>query len=354
MHEFFSLTCPHCARFARDTLPEVQKQLIDTGKLRYVYEDFPLDQVALMAAMVARALPPERYEPFVLALLASQDRWAFARGVNNTEEIFKMAALAGMSRATFDATINDTSCATRSSRRRTRPRRSIRSNSTPTFIFNGPAQKERHDSGELTYDAFAKAVAEVCAAQRLNEPRSACLPVSFTRLRIAGFKSFAEPAVVEIRPGLTGIVGPNGCGKSNVVEALRWAMGEGSARGLRGAEMDDVIFAGTAARPSRNLAEVTLLLEEAAGAAPPPFHEAPELEVTRRIERGVGSHFRVNGREARARDVQTPVRRSRQRRARLGDDRPGPRRRAGHRAARGAAADPGGSGRHHRPARPPP
>jgi chromosome segregation protein len=131
------------------------------------------------------------------------------------------------------------------------------------------------------------------------------LPVSFSRLRIAGFKSFAEPAILEIRPGLTGIIGPNGCGKSNVVEALRWAMGESSARSLRGGEMDDVIFAGTASRPSRNIAEVTLAVEDAIGAAPPPFHEQPELEITRRIERGGGSEYRVNGREARARDVQT-------------------------------------------------
>ncbi len=131
------------------------------------------------------------------------------------------------------------------------------------------------------------------------------LPVSFSRLRIAGFKSFAEPAVVHILPGLTGVVGPNGCGKSNVVEALRWAMGETSAKSLRGGEMDDVIFAGTAARASRNLAEVTLYLEETAGIAPPPFHEAPELEISRKIERGNGSQYRINGREARARDVQT-------------------------------------------------
>jgi chromosome segregation protein len=131
------------------------------------------------------------------------------------------------------------------------------------------------------------------------------LPVSFSRLRIAGFKSFAEPAVVEILPGLTGIVGPNGCGKSNVVEALCWAMGENSARSLRGGEMDDVIFVGTSLRPARNIAEVTLQLEETRGLVPPPFHEAPELEVSRRIERGGGSVFRVNGREARARDVQT-------------------------------------------------
>ncbi len=131
------------------------------------------------------------------------------------------------------------------------------------------------------------------------------MPVSFSRLRIAGFKSFAEPAVVEILPGLTGVVGPNGCGKSNVVEALRWAMGESSAKSLRGGEMDDVIFAGTAHRASRNIAEVTLSLDETKGLAPPPFHEQPELEISRRIERGSGSTFRVNGREARARDVQT-------------------------------------------------
>ncbi len=106
-------------------------------------------------------------------------------------------------------------------------------------------------------------------------------------------------------PGLTGIVGPNGCGKSNVVEALRWAMGESSARNMRGGEMEDVIFAGTAGRASRNIAEVTLVLDEADGRAPPPFHEQAELEIIRRIERGSGSAYRINGKEVRARDVQT-------------------------------------------------
>jgi chromosome segregation protein len=131
------------------------------------------------------------------------------------------------------------------------------------------------------------------------------LPVSFRRLRISGFKSFAEPANVEILPGLTGIVGPNGCGKSNVVEALRWAMGESSARSLRGGEMEDVIFAGSGGRASRNIAEVTVFLDEATGRAPPPFHEQAELEIIRRIERGSGSAYRINGHEVRARDVQT-------------------------------------------------
>ncbi|MGI4796489.1 MAG: chromosome segregation SMC family protein [Janthinobacterium lividum] len=133
----------------------------------------------------------------------------------------------------------------------------------------------------------------------------------FVRLGITGFKSFAEPATVEILPGLTGIVGPNGCGKSNVTDALRWAMGEASARTMRGTEMDDVIFAGTATRSSRNLAEVVLTLEpggEPGGLTqgfPAPFGQQPELAVARRIERGAGSTYRVNGRETRARDVQT-------------------------------------------------
>ncbi|MCW8086996.1 AAA family ATPase, partial [Sabulicella glaciei] len=131
------------------------------------------------------------------------------------------------------------------------------------------------------------------------------LSATLTGLRIAGFKSFAEPVQVPVLPGLTGVVGPNGCGKSNVVEALRWAMGESSARSLRGGEMDDVIFAGTATRPARNLAEVTLSLEDAEGVGPAPHDKAPQLEVIRRIERGSGSAYRVNGREVRARDVLT-------------------------------------------------
>src|SRR5476651_2004884 len=119
------------------------------------------------------------------------------------------------------------------------------------------------------------------------------MPVTFSRLRIAGFKSFAEPSTVELLPGMTGIVGPNGCGKSNIVEALRWAMGETSARGLRGGEMDDVIFAGTVGRASRNIAEVMITLSDTQGVAPPPFHDLGELEIQRRIERGEGSNYRI-------------------------------------------------------------
>jgi len=128
--------------------------------------------------------------------------------------------------------------------------------------------------------------------------------VLFTRLRLAGFKSFVEPTELVIEPGLTGVVGPNGCGKSNLVEALRWVMGETSAKKMRGGEMDDVIFGGTDSRSARNLAEVVLGIDNSDRKAPAQFNEMVELEVSRRIERGEGSAYKVNGREVRARDVQ--------------------------------------------------
>ena len=127
--------------------------------------------------------------------------------------------------------------------------------------------------------------------------------LQFTKLRLAGFKSFVDPAELLIEPGLTGIVGPNGCGKSNLIEALRWVMGETSAKQMRGGEMDDVIFAGSAERPGRDIAEVVLELDNGARTAPPPYADADELLVSRRIERSKGSVYRLNGREIRARDV---------------------------------------------------
>ena len=128
--------------------------------------------------------------------------------------------------------------------------------------------------------------------------------VQFAKLRLTGFKSFVDATELVIEPGVTGIVGPNGCGKSNLVEAIRWVMGETSAKQMRGGEMDDVIFAGSASRPGRNIAEVAVLLDNSARSAPAQFNDAEELEITRRIERGEGSLYRINGREVRARDVQ--------------------------------------------------
>jgi chromosome segregation protein len=119
--------------------------------------------------------------------------------------------------------------------------------------------------------------------------------MQFARVKLTGFKSFVDPVELRILPGLTGVVGPNGCGKSNLLEAIRWAMGEGSAKSLRGAAMDDVIFAGTATRPQRQFAEVSILATR---------DDDEDVEVVRRIERGAGSAYRINGRDARARDAQ--------------------------------------------------
>jgi len=127
--------------------------------------------------------------------------------------------------------------------------------------------------------------------------------VKITRLRLLGFKSFVEPTELLIEPGLTGVVGPNGCGKSNLLEALRWAMGETSYKSMRGTAMEDVIFAGSEDRPARNTAEVTLFVDNSARKAPAEFNDSDELEVMRRIEREAGSAYRINGRDVRARDV---------------------------------------------------
>jgi chromosome segregation protein len=126
----------------------------------------------------------------------------------------------------------------------------------------------------------------------------------FDKLRLSGFKSFCDATDFKIEAGLTGIVGPNGCGKSNLVEALRWVMGENSYKSMRASGMDDVIFSGSGSRPSRNIAEVGLVLDNADRTAPAAFNDAEVIEVTRRIERESGSTYRVNGREVRAKDVQ--------------------------------------------------
>jgi len=128
--------------------------------------------------------------------------------------------------------------------------------------------------------------------------------MKFSRLRLLGFKSFVDPGEFVIERGLTGIVGPNGCGKSNLVESLRWVMGESSYKNMRASGMDDVIFSGSATRPARNTAEVTLFLDNSDRTAPAAFNDADELQVSRRIEREAGSVYRINGKEARAKDVQ--------------------------------------------------
>ena len=128
--------------------------------------------------------------------------------------------------------------------------------------------------------------------------------MKFKKIKVTGFKSFVDPTEIIIEEGLTGIVGPNGCGKSNVVESLRWCMGETSPKSMRGSGMEDVIFSGTSDRPARNNAEVTISLDNKARTAPAEFNEEEEIQIKRKIEKDRGSEYRINGKEVRARDVQ--------------------------------------------------
>jgi protein-disulfide isomerase len=156
VNEYFSLTCSHCAAFAVETMPKVKSDLIETGKVRWVFNDYPLDQVALLAAQVARYLPVDRYDPFINALFATQDRWAFARDANHTEELWKTAGLAGMSRPTFDKAIGDNDLKTWILKQQQADQDKWKIDSTPSFVINGTKY-----TGEMSFDAFRKLIPDV-------------------------------------------------------------------------------------------------------------------------------------------------------------------------------------------------
>ena len=153
INEYFSLTCSHCAAFAAETMPKVKSELIDSGKIRWVFHDYPLDQIALLAAQVARYLPVDRYEPFINALFATQDRWAFARDANHTEELWKTAGLAGMSRANFDKAVTDDKLKAWILKRQQADQDQWKIDSTPSFVINGTKY-----AGEMDFDAFRKLI----------------------------------------------------------------------------------------------------------------------------------------------------------------------------------------------------
>jgi protein-disulfide isomerase len=156
--EFFSLTCSHCAGFYRDTMPQVRQRLVEPGAVRFIYRDFPLDRLALAAAVVARSLPPERYEPFVGALLLAQDRWAFTRG-DQMEELAKMAALAGMARPQFDMAVRDEALARSIMEGVQAAEREHGIRSTPSFVFRQDG-RSRTQAGSVGFERFQQLVDE--------------------------------------------------------------------------------------------------------------------------------------------------------------------------------------------------
>jgi protein-disulfide isomerase len=154
VHEYFSLTCTHCAHFANAIMPQVKPNLVDTGKVQFVYHDFPLDQVALKAAQVARYLPPAEYYPFIEALFASQNDWAFQPGEDYHASIFKYAALAGMDQATYETAWNDAALGQFILANQKADETQYNITATPTFIING-----KNFPGAMEYDDFAARVA---------------------------------------------------------------------------------------------------------------------------------------------------------------------------------------------------
>jgi protein-disulfide isomerase len=153
VNEYFSLTCTHCAAFAQGPFQEIKTKLIDPGTVRWVFHDYPLDQTALAAAMVARYLPVDRYEPFIEALFATQNRWAFNRSASPTDELWKTAALAGMGRSTFDKALADTGLRDWILQQQQADTKQWSIDSTPSFVIDN--QKY---AGEMSFDAFRKLI----------------------------------------------------------------------------------------------------------------------------------------------------------------------------------------------------
>ena len=350
--EYASLTCPHCAHFANEVLPKLKQKWIDTGKAKLILRDFPLDEAALRAAMLARCAPPDALLPADRDAVRDAGQMGGGEGLRAPRWSGSRGSPASARRSSTPAS------PTRSSRTRSRKAASTPRSSSASIRRRPSSSTARNSTGAPTFEAFDQLLSglpknherqQIMTAQNHDRPA-----MQVERLRLAGFKSFVEPTELAIEPGLTGIVGPNGCGKSNLVEALRWVMGEASARRLRGGEMDDVIFAGSGSRPARNLAEVALTIDNSARAAPFAYNDerddrggAPD-RARRRL---VLSDQRPRGARPRR---PAAVRRRRDRAAFRRAGRPGADRRADRGQADRAPAAARRGGRHRRAACPPP
>ncbi len=299
--EYASLGCPHCGVWARDVFPQFKKRFIDTGRVRFVLREMLNGDPAVAAAgfLTARCAPKDKYFQVVDDLFAAQPR--MEREGDDMPALLDVAARAGLTKAQVSACLSDHAALAALETR-------VEANASDNHVEGTPGSDVARTQVHGRDQPGCPVRPPSCGCSR--PPPALWRPWIFTRLRVSGFKSFVDVAEFHIEPGLTGIVGPNGCGKSNLLEAMRWVMGAASAKAMRGEGMDDVIFAGSGSRPSRNHAEVALTIDNSAGDAPAPFGSDPTLEVTRRIDRGEGSTFRVNGRSrCSAKERPDPIRR---------------------------------------------
>ena len=313
--EIGALTCPHCREFDEKGVPKLIANYVKSGQVSWEFRNYLLQGYDIPAALIARCNGVKSFFPLMRAMYKDQSVWmgkvfnapqAQQEQIQNlpTDQQFvamadlanlrEWAAARGVPQAKSTQCLMDQGAVDQLVQRSSDIGEQFPDfKGTPSFILNGTMLDKT-----ATWEALEPAAPPGAWRARIGTARGRPA-LRIRRLKLSGFKSFVEPADLRIEPGLTGVVGPNGCGKSNLLEAIRWVMGESSPKSLRGGGMDDVIFAGTASRPPRDFAEVSILLEREAG----DLGEAGESEITRRIERGSGSAYRIDGKDVRQKDV---------------------------------------------------
>ena len=269
--EYASMTCPHCERFHRDVYPEFKKKYVDTGKAYFIFREYPLDPLATSAIMLARCGPKDRYFPMVDLLFDHQADWAYVQ--DPKAALINLVKQAGITEADFNTCLTNQSVLDGVNWVKNRATEKFGVDSTPTFFFNGVKHAGENLAGGDRQDTRRLGRRRPCGGATVAPPAQQELAFEIHAAASPRLQVLRRADGIPIEPGLTGVVGPNGCGKSNLVEALRWVMGESSYKNMRASGMDDVIFPGSGNRPARNTAEVSLAVDNGDRQAPVAFND---------------------------------------------------------------------------------